>query len=54
MGDEPRAREYASHATDLLENLQQRWGTEVYNTYLARPDAQSLRKLLGEGFAINN
>ena len=52
MGDETKAREYASHANTLLLNLQQKWGTEVYNNYLARPDVQYLRKQLGEEFAV--
>jgi ATP/maltotriose-dependent transcriptional regulator MalT len=47
-GDEAKAHEYASHAADLLNSLQQKWGTEAYSSYLTRPDVQYSRKQLGE------
>jgi tetratricopeptide (TPR) repeat protein/tRNA A-37 threonylcarbamoyl transferase component Bud32 len=47
-GDQPKAHEYSSHAAELLSRLEQKWGAEVYNSYLARPDIQYARKRLGE------
>jgi serine/threonine protein kinase/tetratricopeptide (TPR) repeat protein len=48
MGDVQKARDYASHAESLLSSLQQKWGTDNYNTYLNRPDVRFYRKQLGE------
>jgi serine/threonine protein kinase/Tfp pilus assembly protein PilF len=53
LGDETAAREYGAQANELLSNLQQKWGAEVYDPYLARPDVQYLRKQLGEFFATS-
>ena len=47
-GDQTKAREYASHAAGLLANLEQKWGTEAFNGYLARPDIKDSQKRLGE------
>jgi serine/threonine protein kinase/Tfp pilus assembly protein PilF len=52
-GDAATAREYATRAAGILDNLQQRWGTEAYNTYLTRPDVQYLRQQLGEVLTVN-
>jgi tetratricopeptide (TPR) repeat protein len=52
-GDPATAREYATRAATLLENLQQRWGAEAYTSYLTRPDVQYLRQQLGEVLAVN-
>jgi hypothetical protein len=38
--DVVQAREYASQAEKLLAGLQQKWGNENYQSYLARPDVQ--------------
>ncbi len=46
-GDQTKAREYASHAAGLLANLEQKWGTEAFNGYLARPDIKDSHKRLG-------
>jgi serine/threonine protein kinase/Tfp pilus assembly protein PilF len=46
LGDKSRAREYAMRARDTLFKLEQRWGSENYNSYLSRPDVQRLRKQL--------
>jgi tetratricopeptide (TPR) repeat protein/tRNA A-37 threonylcarbamoyl transferase component Bud32 len=53
-GDELKAREYAAHAADSLANLQQKWGDDSYNSYLARPDVQFFRKQLTGEFAMSN
>ncbi|MDQ1557367.1 MAG: eukaryotic-like serine/threonine-protein kinase [Pyrinomonadaceae bacterium] len=47
-GDVATARGYATRAASLLEELQQKWGTQVFNVYQARPDVQVGRKHLGE------
>jgi tetratricopeptide (TPR) repeat protein len=46
LGDKTRAREYAMRAKDTLSKLEQRWGTENYNSYLRRPDIERFRKQL--------
>lgn len=48
LGDKNRAREYAMRARDSLSKLEQRWGSENYNTYLSRPDIQRDRKQLDQ------
>ncbi|MDT4896017.1 MAG: eukaryotic-like serine/threonine-protein kinase [Acidobacteriota bacterium] len=53
LNDQEKAREYAARATELLSGLQQKWGTEVYNSYLTRPDVQYLRKQLSEESALS-
>jgi len=49
-GDSAKAFAYASRGSSLLSGLQQKWGTEYYNSYLTRPDIRhyrdELRKLL--------
>jgi tetratricopeptide (TPR) repeat protein len=45
-GDKTKAREYAMRAKDTLSRLEQRWGSENYNSYLSRPDVQRLKKQL--------
>jgi serine/threonine protein kinase/Tfp pilus assembly protein PilF len=47
-GNPEAARDYASHATNSLAELQQKWGAEVFKVYQARPDVQDGRKQLGE------
>jgi serine/threonine protein kinase/Tfp pilus assembly protein PilF len=44
LGDKSKAREYAMRARDSLSKLEQRWGSENYNSYLGRPDVQRFRK----------
>ncbi|MCA1567017.1 MAG: tetratricopeptide repeat protein [Acidobacteria bacterium] len=46
-GNLEAARDYASRVTNILAELQQKWGAEVFNVYQARPDVQEGRKLLG-------
>jgi ATP/maltotriose-dependent transcriptional regulator MalT len=53
-GDDPKAREYASHIPGLLSGIRQRWGADSYNSYLTRPDVQLLRKLLQDEFALSS
>ena len=47
-GDPEAARDYASRATNLLAELQQKWGAAAFNIYQARPDVQLCRKQLDE------
>jgi serine/threonine protein kinase/Tfp pilus assembly protein PilF len=47
-GDDPKAREYASSAEQLLSGLEQKWGKDYYGTYLNRADVQFSRKHLSE------
>ncbi|MDQ5846756.1 MAG: protein kinase [Acidobacteriota bacterium] len=44
MGDKNGAREYAMRARDTLFKLEQRWGSDNYQTYLGRNDIQRYRK----------
>lgn len=53
-GDELKAREYAARAVESLASLQQKWGDDNYNSYLARPDVQFFRKQLTGEFAMSN
>jgi ATP/maltotriose-dependent transcriptional regulator MalT len=48
LGEVAAAREYATTANAQLSNLEQKWGPEAYNGYLARPDIQYFRKQLGQ------
>jgi serine/threonine protein kinase/Tfp pilus assembly protein PilF len=48
LGEIAAAREYASNAGARLSNLEQKWGPEAYNGYLARPDVQHFRTQLGQ------
>ncbi len=52
MGDKTKAREYAMRATDLLSRLEQRWGSENYQSFLSRSDIQRLRKQLDQLSAV--
>ena len=47
-GEANKAHDYALKANEALSSLQQRWGTENYNSYLSRSDIQRLRKQLNE------
>ncbi len=46
LGEQSTGREYAMRARDSLLKLEQRWGSENYNSYLGRPDVQRFRKQL--------
>ena len=46
LGNEAEAREAASRAAATIGELEKKWGTEVYNSYIARPDVQQLGKLM--------
>lgn len=48
LGEGAAAFEYATNANAQLSNLEQKWGLEAYNGYLARPDIQHFRKQLGQ------
>lgn len=45
-GDSTKAIEYASRGSSLLTGLEQKWGTENFNSYLNRPDIQRYRDQL--------
>ncbi|HEY0081047.1 MAG TPA: tetratricopeptide repeat protein [Pyrinomonadaceae bacterium] len=45
-GDMNRAREHTARALEVLSQLQQQWGGENYNQYLARQDIKLLRRQL--------
>jgi serine/threonine protein kinase/Tfp pilus assembly protein PilF len=47
-GNEPAMHDYASRAAGLLSELQQKWGPEVYGSYLSRPDIQSCRQQIDQ------
>ncbi len=47
-GDKTRATEYAVRARDILATLEQRWGSDNFNSYLNRPDIQVRRKQLAQ------
>ncbi|HEY2016983.1 MAG TPA: tetratricopeptide repeat protein, partial [Bryobacteraceae bacterium] len=47
-GDAAKSREYAAKASDLLAVLAQKWDSESYKTYLARPDIQYDRSQLAQ------
>jgi hypothetical protein len=46
VGHKNAARDYALRASDLLSKLEQRWGSDNYNSYLSRPDVQRFRRQL--------
>jgi tetratricopeptide (TPR) repeat protein/predicted Ser/Thr protein kinase len=45
-GDTQNALEYAARADARLKGLQEKWGSDNYNSYLNRPDIQFYRKWL--------
>ncbi len=47
-GQTAQAQQYGLKAMELLSKLQQKWGTEAFNSYATRPDVQQLRKQLAE------
>jgi tetratricopeptide (TPR) repeat protein len=48
LGEKNAARGYAMRAKETLAKLEQRWGSENYNSYLSRPDVQRFRKQLDQ------
>jgi serine/threonine protein kinase/Tfp pilus assembly protein PilF len=44
LGNEAAAGEYASYAVNRLTELEQKWGSEAYNSYLTRSDVVYFRK----------
>jgi tetratricopeptide (TPR) repeat protein len=53
-GDKAKAGEYAARAAGVLAALQQKWGTDSYNSYFTRTDVQFFQKQLREEFAVGN
>jgi hypothetical protein len=51
QGDQERAKDYGTHASDILARIEQAWGAEAYQKYYARPDIQHSRTQLAEIFA---
>lgn len=45
--DDATAQAQLSHAADILSQLQQKWGAEAFNNYVARPDIQLSYKEVG-------
>jgi cyanophycinase-like exopeptidase len=46
LGAGAKSREYALQASNLLATLEQKWHSDSYSTYLARPDIQYARSQL--------
>jgi serine/threonine protein kinase/tetratricopeptide (TPR) repeat protein len=46
-GDEPGSQSQLVHAHECFQQLEQKWGPEVFKQYLTRPDVQFYRKQLG-------
>jgi len=46
LGAAAKSREYAQQASNLLATLEQKWHSDSYSTYLARPDIQYARSQL--------
>ena len=44
LGNEAATDEYASYAVNRLSELEQKWGSEAYNSYLTRSDVMYFRK----------
>ena len=51
-GDKARAQQLALQASSILANLEQRWNSENYKTYLERPDVKESRHRLQPGYAL--
>src|SRR5438132_6239011 len=47
-GDAEKARICLTRAAQLLASLEQKWGAEVFESYLKRPSVQSFRSQLGQ------
>jgi len=47
LGDKTTALGHLAHAKGVFAELQQKWGTEVFNRYITRPDIQVYYKQLG-------
>ena len=45
-GDQDKARTCLARASELLASLEQKWGAEIYASYLKRPDIESSRLYL--------
>jgi serine/threonine protein kinase/Tfp pilus assembly protein PilF len=52
LGRPQEAHDYASRATTSLSQLEQEWGKDNYNSYLARTDVQISRKQISEIIAV--
>ena len=48
LGKEAAASKYASYAVNQFSELEQKWGSEAYNTYLTRSDITHFRKQLDQ------
>ena len=48
LGNKTTAHEYSSRAVAGLSDLEQKWGSEAYNGYLARSDIAYFRKQLDQ------
>lgn len=52
QGEEMKANEYVSYATDRLRELEQRLGPEAYKGYLSRPDVQHFNQRLAQKLSL--
>lgn len=48
MGERTKSKDYVSRAAGLLSALEQKWGSENYNSYLTRNDIRLYKKQLNE------
>jgi len=48
LRDPTNAKSYLAHASELLSSLQEKWGAEVYNDYIKRPDTTKYKGQLDE------
>ncbi len=46
LGNRDKASSQLQHAGELLSSLEQKWGTDVFNSYLKRNDVQAYRARL--------
>lgn len=52
IGERDNAQLYLTKAGELLSSLQQKWGTDTFNSYMARPDVQFYRKQLDQSSSV--
>jgi hypothetical protein len=51
-GDKRAAADQLAQAKDIFSQLRQKWGEEVFTSYLSRPDIQFSHKPLGESVPV--
>jgi serine/threonine protein kinase/Flp pilus assembly protein TadD len=48
MNEETMTHDYISHIKSLMTDLQRKWGADIYNQYIARPDIRYSREQLNQ------